>query len=63
LFRSSLTGTFEFNATTFSSRSPSRRAPELGPGGWDATVEATVGAGGDVFSVDEFGERDDAISY
>jgi hypothetical protein len=38
---------------------------QLGPGDlrMDAAAQAAVGAGDDVFSADDFSERDDAISY
>ena len=38
---------------------------QLGPGDlrMDAAAEAAVGAGDDVFSADDFSERDDAIGY
>src|SRR5205823_8741999 len=38
---------------------------QLGPGDlrMDAAAQAAVGAGDDVFSADEFSERDDAIGY
>ena len=42
-----------------------RVVAQLGPGDlrMDAAAQAAVGDGGDVFSADDFSERDDAIGY
>ena len=64
-FRSSLTGTFEFNLQLLArDRRAVAQDAQLGPADlrMNAVTQNVVGVGDDVFSPDEFGERDDAIS-
>ena len=57
---------FEFNSQLLArERRAFAQSEELGPGDLrvDAAAEAAVGAGHDVFSADDFSERDDGIGY